>query len=134
MSVKSVKIEGLRELLTNLSKKEDDIIRAAKAGNLAGGKVVLDELKNNAPRSGYTGPNPQARLSDNVVMSGNRSDWATGESYVAVGFNKSANFRAHIPEFGSISQSPQGYMTKTVQATEGKVAKEMADAIKRVLR
>jgi len=129
----TVKIEGLRELISNLSKKEDDIIRAAKAGNLAGGKVVLEELKRNVPKSGYSGTNPQARLSDNVVMSGNRTDGATGESYVAVGFNKAANFRAHIPEFGSISQAPQGYMTKTVQSTESDVAKEMADAIKKVL-
>jgi HK97 gp10 family phage protein len=130
----SVKIEGLRELISNLAKKEDDIIRAAKQGNLAGGKVVMEELKRNVPKSGYSGPNPQARLVDAVTMSGNRTDKGTVESYVAVGFNKSANFRAHIPEFGSISQSPQGYMTKTVQATEGKVAKEMADAIKKVLR
>lgn len=130
----SVKIEGLRELISNLAKKEDDIIRAAKQGNLAGGKVVMEELKRNVPKSGYSGPNPQARLVDAVTMSGNRTDKGTAESYVAVGFNKSANFRAHIPEFGSISQAPQGYMTKTVQATEGKVAKEMADAIKKVLR
>ncbi|GGB56849.1 hypothetical protein GCM10011409_38010 [Lentibacillus populi] len=130
----TVKIEGLRELISNLSKKEEDIKRAARAGNLAGGKVVLEELKRNVPRSGYSGPNPQARLSDSVVMSGNRTDGATGESYVAVGFSKAANFRAHIPEFGSISQAPQGYMTKTVQATEGQVQKEMADAIKKVLR
>jgi HK97 gp10 family phage protein len=130
----SVKIEGLRELLSNLAKKEVDIIRAAKQGNLAGGKVVMEELKRNVPQSGYSGPNPQARLVDAVTMSGNRTDKDTGENYVAVGFNKSANFRAHIPEFGSISQSPQGYMTKTVQSTEGKVQKEMADAIKKVLR
>lgn len=129
----TVKIEGLRELISNLSKKEEDIKRAAKAGNLAGGKVVLEELKRNVPRSGYNGPNPQARLADNVVMSGNRTDGATGESYVAVGFSKAANFRAHIPEFGSISQSPQGYMTKTAQSTESEVAKEMAEAIKKVL-
>ncbi|GIP61943.1 hypothetical protein J32TS6_04980 [Virgibacillus pantothenticus] len=130
----SVKIEGLRELISNLAKKEDDIIRAAKQGNLAGGKAVVEELKRNVPQSGYNGPNPQTRLVDAVVMSGNRTDKGSGESYVAVGFNKSANFRAHIPEFGSISQSPQGYMTKTVQSTEGKVQKEMADAIKKVLR
>ncbi|KNE19041.1 HK97-gp10 family putative phage morphogenesis protein [Virgibacillus pantothenticus] len=130
----SVKIEGLRELISNLAKKEDDIIRAAKQGNLAGGKAVVEELKRNVPQSGYNGPNPQTRLVDAVVMSGNRTDKGSEESYVAVGFNKSANFRAHIPEFGSISQAPQGYMIKTVQATEGKVAKEMADAIKKVLR
>ncbi len=129
----SYKIEGLRELLSNLSKKEDDIIRAAKAGNLAGGKVILNELKSNVPRSGYSGPNAQARLADNVVMSGNRGNKATGESYVAVGFNRAANFRAHLPEFGSISQSPQGYMTKTVQAVEGQLQSEMADAIRKVL-
>ncbi len=126
----SVQIKGLRELISNLSKKESDIIRAAKAGNSAGGKVILEELKKNVPRSGYNGPNAQARLVDNVVMSGNRTDGGTGESYVAVGFNKAANFRAHIPEFGSISQSPQGYMTKTVHATERKVAQEMEKAIR----
>src|SRR5690625_7724537 len=100
----SYKIEGLRETISNLAKKETEIIRAARAGNLAGGKVILEELKGNVPRSGYSGPNPKARLADAVVMSGNRSNKATGESYVAVGFNRSANFRAHIPEFGSIEQ------------------------------
>jgi|GEM_PF-4632542 len=128
----SVEIIGLRELLSNLSKKEEDIKRAARAGNIAGGKVVLEKLKRNVPRSGYSGPNPQARLADAVVMSGNRTDNATYESFVAVGFNRSANFRAHIPEFGSISQGPQGYMIKTVQQTEGEVVKEMAKAIKQV--
>src|SRR5690625_6832505 len=87
----SVEIIGLRELLSNLSKKEEDIKRAARAGNIAGGKVVLEKLKRNVPRSGYSGPNPQARLADAVVMSGNRTDNATYESFVAVGFNRSAN-------------------------------------------
>lgn len=130
----SYKIEGLRELLSNLSKKEDDIIRAARAGNLAGGKVIMEELKRNVPQSGYNGPNPQTRLSDSVVMSGNRGNKATSESYVAVGFSRAANFRAHIPEFGSISQGPQGYMIKTVQVVEGKLQVEMAKAIQGVLR
>lgn len=129
----SYKIEGLRELLSNLSKKESDIVRAAKAGNLAGAKVVMEELKGNVPKSGYAGPNPQARLADAVTMSGNRTDKSSYESYTAVGFNRSANFRAHIPEFGSISQGPQGYMMKTVQATESEVAREMEKAIRGAL-
>lgn len=130
----SVKIKGLRELLGNLSKKEDEIKRAARKGNLAGGKVVMEALKGNAPKSGYSGENPQARLSDAVTMSGNRSDSGTMESYVAVGFNKSANFRAHIQEFGSIEQAPQGYMTKTVQQTEKEVFAEMKKAIEGAIR
>lgn len=129
----NVKIEGLRELLANLSKKEEEIKNAARKANLAGGKVVMEELKRNVPRSGYKGPNPKPRLADSVVMSGNRGNKYTGESYVAVGFSKAANFRAHFPEFGSISQAPQGYMTKTVHATEGKVQAEMAKEIKKVL-
>lgn len=130
----TAEIKGLRELLSNLSKKEEDIKRAARAGNLAGGKVVMESLKQNAPRSGYSGPNPQSRLSDAVVMSGNRTNNATYESFVAVGFNRSANFRAHIPEFGSISQGPQGYMAKTIQGTESEVQTAMANEIKKVLR
>lgn len=129
----SVKIEGLRELISNLTKKENDIIRAARAGNLAGGKIIMEELKRNVPQSGYSGSNPQVRLADSVVMSGNRGNKATAESYVAVGFSRAANFRAHIPEFGSISQGPQGYMTKTVQETESQLANEMARAIRGVL-
>lgn len=129
----SVKIEGLRELISNLSQKEDDIIRAARRANIEGGKVIAEELKRNVPKSGYRGPNAQATLVDNIVVSGNRGNKATGESYVAVGFNRAANFRAHIPEFGSISQAPQGYMTKTVQATESEVTSAMADEIRKVL-
>ena len=128
----SVKIEGFRELLSNLSQKEDEIIKAARKGNLAGGKVVMEALKQNVPKSGYSGHNPQTRLEEAVVMSGNRSD-DMGENYVAVGFSKAANFRAHIPEFGSIEQAPTGYMTKTAQSTEGDVSKAMADEIRRVL-
>lgn len=126
----SIEIKGMRELISNLSKKQDDIEKAAKAGNLAGGKVVLKELKTNVPKSGYSGGNPQAKLSDSVVMSGNRTDNATYESYVAVGFSSAANFRAHIPEFGSISQAPQGYMTKTAHAVESEIKREMEKAIK----
>lgn len=129
----NVKVEGLRELLSNLSKKEDEILRAARQANLAGGKVVMEELKRNVPRSGYSGPNPKPTLESAVTMSGNRGNKYTGESYVAVGFNRSANFRAHLPEFGSISQSPQGYMIKTVQATESEVQAEMAKAIRGAL-
>lgn len=129
----SYKIEGLRELLSNLSQKEDEIIKAARRANLEGGKVIAEELKRNVPKSGYRGPNPQATLVDNIVTSGNRGNKATGESYVAVGFTRAANFRAHIPEFGSISQAPQGYMTKTVQATESEVTSAMADEIRKVL-
>lgn len=130
----SYKIEGLRELLSNLSKKENEIINASRKANLAGGKVVEEELRRNVPQSGYSGANAQARLADAVTSSGNRGNKATGESYVAVGFNRSANFRAHIPEFGSISQGPQGYMTKTVQATESEAQSAMADEIKKVLK
>lgn len=126
----SYEITGLRELLSNLSSKEKDIIEATRKGNLAGGKVVLEELKRNVPQSGYSGANPQARLSDNVVMSGNRTDKSTFEHHVDVGFSSAANFRAHIPEFGSISQGAQGYMTKTAQSVESEVASEMEKAIR----
>ena len=129
----NVKVEGLRELLSNLSKKEEEIKKAAMKANLAGGKVVLEELKRNVPRSGYTGVNVQARLVDAATMSGNRGNKYTGETYVAVGFNKSASFRAHFQEFGTISQSPQGYMTKTAQASEGEVKSEMAKELRKVL-
>lgn len=129
----TVEIVGLRDLLSNLSRKEDEIMKAARRGNLAGGKVVMVALKQNVPRSGYSGPNPQVRLEDAIVMSGNRSD-DMGENYVAVGFSKAANFRAHIPEFGSIQQAPTGYMTKTAQSTEGDVSKAMADEIRSVLQ
>lgn len=126
----SVKITGLRELLESLSDKEDDIIKAARKANQAGGKIIAKELKRNVPKSGYSGGNAQSRLIDNIVVSGSRRNKYTGESYVAVGFNRNANFRAHFPEFGSISQSPQGYMTKTVQAVEKDVISEMEKAIR----
>lgn len=129
----SVQFKGLRELISNLSQEEDKIIQAARQANLAGGKVIEEELRRNAPKSGYSGSKVQAKLVDAVTSSGNRGNKATGESYVAVGFNRSANFRAHFQEFGSISQAPQGYMTKTVQAVEGKVVSEMASALRRVL-
>lgn len=129
----NVQIKGLRELISSLTKKEDEILKAAKKANLAGGKVIMEELKMNVPQSGYSGDNPQTRLKDAVVMSGNRGNSRTGESYVAVGFSSAANFRSHLPEFGSISQAPQGYMTKTVQATESKVTSETAKAIRGVL-
>ncbi len=130
----NVKIEGLRELLSNLSKKEAEIVQASRKANLAGAKVVEEELKRNVPQSGYSGANAQSRLVDAVTSSGNRGNKATGESYVAVGFNRSANFRSHLPEYGSISQAPQGYMTKTVQSTESEVQSAMADEIRKVLK
>ncbi|MCC2248856.1 HK97 gp10 family phage protein [Virgibacillus sp. AGTR] len=130
----SVQITGLRELISNLTDKQEDVLKAAKRANLAGGKVIVDELRRNVPRSGYSGGNPQPTLYDSIVMSNNRTDRATGESYVAVGFTKAANFRAHIPEFGSISQAPKGYMTKTAQSTESEIVKEMENAIRGAIR
>lgn len=129
----TVKITGLRELISGLAKKESDILAASKKANQAGGKVIGENLKNNVPRSGYSGANPQTRLADAVVVSGNRSNNSTYESYVAVGFSSAANFRAHIPEFGSISQGPQGYMAKTVQQSESQIPIAMAKAIRGVL-
>src|SRR5690625_599516 len=129
----SVKIEGLRELLSNLSKKEEDIKRAARRANIAGGKVVMAELKSNVPRSGYFGHNPQTRFADAVVVSGNRGNDATGESFVVVGFNRDANFRVHIAEFGSISQVAHGYMAKMIHNPENEVQTAMANEINKVL-
>jgi len=129
----TVEITGLRELISSLSSKETEIIKAARKANLAGADVIAQELKMNVPSSGYSGPNAQPTLANSVVASGNRTDNATYESYVAVGFNRSANFRAHLPEFGSISQAPQGYMSKTVQSVESKVVKNMERAIRGVL-
>lgn len=129
----NVQITGLRELISNLTKKQGEILQASKKANLAGGKVIMNNLKGNVPRSGYSGANPQTRLIDAVVMSGNRMNGSTFEYYVAVGFNKSANFRSHLPEFGSISQAPQGYMAKSVQQSESEVKSAMSRAIKGVL-
>lgn len=129
----SVEIKGLRELLSNLDKKEDDILSSMRKANLAGGDVIVEELRKNVPKSGYGGAKAQARLVSAVTKSGNKTDKGTFEPYVDVGFNRSANFRAHFQEFGTIFQAPQGYMAKTVQAVEGKVAKEMENAIRRVL-
>lgn len=129
----SVKVEGLKELISNLAKKEEDILRATRKANQAGGELIAEKLRSNVPRSGYSGKNPQPTLADNVVSSNSRTDRGTGLSYVAVGFTKQANFRAHIPEFGSISQGPQGYMSKTIQEVESQLASEMARAIRGVL-
>lgn len=129
----SVKIEGLRELLSNLDKKESDILKATRKGNTAGAEIIASELRANVPKSGYGGAKVQARLVSAVTKSNNKVDKGTFEPYVNVGFNRSANFRAHFQEFGTISQAPQGYMSKTVQAVEGKVAREMENAIRRVL-
>src|SRR5699024_505213 len=65
----SVKIDGMRELLNNLSKKAEEIDKATKRANTAVGKIVAEELKRNVPKSGYVGSNVQAKLSDNIVVS-----------------------------------------------------------------
>lgn len=129
----SVKIDGMRELLNNLSKKAEEIDKATKRANTAGGKIVAEELKRNVPKSGYVGSNVQAKLSDNIVVSNNRTNKSTFESYVAVGFNKKANFRSHFQEFGTIEQQPIGYMARTVENSSREVAAEMEKAIRGVL-
>lgn len=129
----SVEIKGLRELLSNLDRKESDILSAMRKANLAGADIIANELKRNVPKSGYGGAKAQARLVSAVTKSGNKTDKGTFEPYVDVGFNRSANFRAHFQEFGTISQAPQGYMAKTVQAVEGRVVRGMESAIRRVL-
>src|SRR5690625_7516906 len=105
----SYQITGLRELISNLARKEQDIIRAARAANLAGGKVILEELKRNIPTSGYSGPNPKDTLLSAATMRGNRGYKAKLVSYVSVGFIRYTKFMSLSKEFTLITQSSVCY-------------------------
>lgn len=132
--MKNVKIEGVEELINSLAKTEEEMLKASRRANIAGAKVVAEELEKNVPVSGYKGKNSQPIMKDNVVTSGNRLDQYTQRHYIAVGFPKGVAHRVHFPEFGSISQSPQFYFAKTIDATPSKVQNAMADEVKKVFR
>jgi|SRR5699024_491884 len=129
----SVKITGVNEIIAALAKKEADIRKAGLKANTAGAKIVAAELEKTVPRSGIT-ESKLPFLKDTVSISNNRTDRYTMQSYVAVGFPKSTSYRVHFVEFGTIKQSPYGFMTKTVQTTAKDVQKAMIAEVKKVLR
>ncbi len=133
--MKNVRIEGTRELIDKLSRTAEDVKKASRRANIAGAEVVAKELERNVPRSGYSGKNPQPKMINNVVISGNRTNKdAGGEYYVAVGFPRGVAHRVHLPEFGSIDQAPQFYFTRTIQNSQRAVQQAMTAEIMRVLK
>jgi len=129
----SVKITGVNEIIEALSKKESDIRKATNKANTAGAKVVAAELERTVPKSGIIGSSLPS-LKDTVSISNNKTNKDTMQSYVAVGFPKSTSYRIHFVEFGTIKQSPQGFMEKAVQTTANDVQAAMIAEVKKVLR
>lgn len=127
----SVRIEGVEEIIKNLAKTANDIKKAKNAATRAGGEIVAKELERQVPVSGRGG---SAKLDNTVATSNNRRDKDTGENYVAVGFSRETSHRVHVTEFGSLKQSSQGFMTKTVNITANDVQKAMMDEVRKVLR
>ena len=127
----SVKIEGVEELLNALAETEAEMRKATHRANTAGAKVVQAELERTVPWSKMFGSSvPFAK--DNVAISNNRTDSGTGESFVAVGFNKKVSYRIHFLEFGTISQNPSAFMTNTSKTTARDVESAMLDEVKKV--
>lgn len=125
----SVKIEGVREIIDNLSRNAEDVKKGQREAVKAGAQVVAKELEKNVPVSIYHGD----KLKDNVKASGARRGKDSFEYYAAVGFPSGIAFRAHFPEFGTINQPPQFYYARTINNSWAEVQAEMAKAVRSAL-
>lgn len=131
--METVKIEGVREIIENLSKTVEDMKKAQRSAVKKGAEVVAKELERNVPSSGYRGSNAQPKMKNHVVTSGARTGRDSFEYYSAVGFPKGIAHRAHFPEFGTIAQSPQFYYSKTINNSWQQAQDAMIAEVKRVL-
>lgn len=130
----NVKIDGLKEILDKLAKTELDMEMAKRKANVRGGEVVAEELRKQAPfGKGNHKYSNDGHMRDRVVMSNNKRDKGTDESYIEVGFPTGTAWRTHFP-LGTIKQAPNPYFDRTITNSASAVNRAMAEEIKKVLR
>src|SRR5699024_1042539 len=125
-----VQITGVEEIIRNFSLKAKKVKTVEKTAREAGAQVIKRELERNTPKSDEGGDH----LKDTIGISGARTDKETGDKYTAVGWGKDNAWRVHFPEFGTIYQSPQGFVTKSVNNAKDEVERAMISQVKRALR
>jgi|SRR5699024_7535481 len=129
MANENVKIEGVREIIDNLAKSQEQVKKAQREAVKAGAQIAAEELKRNVPVSDVGGD----KLKHSVRVSGARRNTSSFEYYAAAGFPKGIAHRAHFPEFGTIKDPPQFYLAKTVRNSWGDIQKEMMNAVRRAI-
>ncbi|EGQ3873759.1 HK97 gp10 family phage protein [Staphylococcus pseudintermedius] len=95
---------------------------------LAGALSLVPDLVRNTPVSGDT----KRHAKDHIAVSNVKTDRASGESYVNIGYTKGYAHRIHATEFGTMYQQPQLFITKTEKANRDKVFKAMSTAFRRL--
>ncbi|MCU7557257.1 HK97-gp10 family putative phage morphogenesis protein [Macrococcus capreoli] len=125
-----VEIKGTEAILDRLEAVGVNIKRAKKNALKRAGEVVEKQLEKNTPRS----DKHDIHMKEHVVKSNVRIDGETGGEYIAIGYPKGIKHRVHVVEFGTINQSPQGFMSKTMQETKSEVRKVIMDELKGALK
>lgn len=97
-----------------LGKTEKQFEKAAVKAIEVAGEYASKQLRTKTPIDYDT----KTHMKDHVVYSKPTINKPVSE----VGFDKQVAWRAHFVEFGTIKQTPQAFIQKTMKDIEGKVA------------
>lgn len=126
-----VEINGTDEILRNIEKLGLNVKKVTDTALKNAGEIVRKELEKNTP---YGLEDNGIHMKDHVVMSNAKTDTEHGGRYVAIGYPKGVKHRVHFAEFGTINQSPQAFMSKTIQSTKSKVKQEIINELKGAIK
>lgn len=120
-------VEGIDELLNNLTVLEAGYDRKARKAVREGAKVFGEQLTANTPVSteDRTGKEP---LKDSVKVGS--VSIKTGEYEAPVGYDKVKGPIAHFPNSGTAKQSPQHFIEEAEEESRDKVLQKFKDNLK----
>lgn len=125
-----VEVEGIDDILDNIEKLGLNVKKVTDTALKNAGEIVRKELEKNTPMSEIDG----VHMKDHVVMSGAKTDKEDGGRYVAIGYPKGVKHRVHFAEFGTINQTPQAFMSRTIQATRLEVKQAIMNELKGAIK
>lgn len=113
----------IQDVIDKLNKVGKDIEPAVKRAVERGAEVSEKVLQKNTPKSIVNKPH----LKNTIVKSKFK------DNKIDVGFNAETYWYAHMVEFGTIHQRPQGFMQKTIAQVQEPVIDAMMEELKEVL-
>ncbi|MCE4957257.1 HK97-gp10 family putative phage morphogenesis protein [Macrococcoides caseolyticum] len=131
MSNKSgVEVNGVDAIISKLESLNVNVKKVKSNALKSAGEIVRKELEKNTPIS----DEDDIHMKEHVVMSNMKTENKTGGSYVAIGYPKGVKHRVHVVEFGTINQSPQAFMSKTIKDVQSDVRKEILKQLKGAIK
>ncbi|MCH4984219.1 HK97-gp10 family putative phage morphogenesis protein [Macrococcoides goetzii] len=127
-----VEINGTDEILRNIEKLGLNVKKVTNTALKNAGEIVRKELEKITPYD--LKDDDGIHMKDHVVMSNAKTDAEHGGRYVTIGYPKGIKHRVHFAEFGTINQSPQAFISKTIQSTKSKVKQEIIKELKGAIK